>query len=75
MPTTKIGTKYHHGPCAPVLGGEKTREVLVDEEEIEELGVARRHDDEPGRGEREKIDGTGSQMQPPPQAQSRSQSV
>jgi hypothetical protein len=38
-----------------MLGGQETLDVLVDEEEPRELGVARRHGDEPrqAQGQRE----------------------
>ncbi len=43
------------------------REVLVDEKEIEELGIARRHDHEPGRRYRGEQDEPADPVQPAPQ--------
>ena len=54
MPTTKMGMKYHHAPSRVCFVGQKAREMLADEEEIEELAVAQGHGDEPRRGDRQK---------------------
>ena len=53
--------------CALGFVGEETGEMLVNEEEIEELGVTNRHDDEPGHSDREEQQRTFDQVQAPPQ--------
>ena len=54
------------GRGAVVHGREVALEVLVDEEEVRELGVAQRHEDEPGRGDRQRNQGSGDEMDPAP---------